>query len=183
MKITKLSKARAAARKHNVVRLVTESHKDYRWWRFQDVEPAEGYVVDTWVTRELAYPRPAAPVTRLPKHAKLSRRALRRRLHQRGVRGEVAKELLALYSNRPLVVGAGSPNLKKSLSYPVWKAVTRHVRSLFLVLDEFAFYMPSGLHEFYRHCRALNIISILAPTVESMNVSDKVSEPVSALSV
>lgn len=145
MKISRQAKRRAARRLGDVVRVTHHSVPDYAWWNYQDTEPAEGYVLDTWSVTELAYPRAKPPATRRTPRPSLSRTVLRRRLYQRHVPKAQWPELLGKFSGMARNHVLGQPEervaLKREYGYAVHRAVMRHVRAPFLVvLDEFAFY-------------------------------------------
>jgi hypothetical protein len=148
VKISRSSKARAFSRRHLVTRPVTETARNYRWWLFQDVEPAEGFLLDTWTTNEPVYPRLAPAVTRLPKRTKLSRRALRKRLYQNLVPKAQWAGLLAEYAGRGIFRMAGEPSLRDVLGFAISNAVTRHVHVRLLILDEYYAYAAPGLAQF-----------------------------------
>ena len=148
MKISRSSKARAFSRRHMVTRPMTETFRDYRWWRYQDVEPAEGFVLDTWTTHEPVYPKAAPVSTRVPKRMKLSRRTLRNRLYQSGVPKALWAGLLKQYAGRALFRMAGEPSIRKASGFAVSKAVTRHVQVTMFVLDEFGYYAQAGYAPF-----------------------------------
>lgn len=156
MKVSRASKRRAANRKDQVMRQVHETCKNYRWWLFQETEPAEGYVTDNYSYWVPAYPQVAQPSTRKPKHRRLSRRALRARLYRYNVPKARWPELLAQYAGRGLYEQPGEPSLKEKWGYSIAKAVGRHVYSMFLVLDEYAYYTPPGFAALASYGRKFN---------------------------
>jgi hypothetical protein len=159
VKISRSSKARAFGRRHLVTRCVHESQRNYRWWREQDTEPPEGYLLETWTTHERVYPPAPKVVTRLPKHAKLSRRALRKRLYQNHVPKALWPGLVSAYAGRSVFRMAGEPSLKESSGFAIAKAVTRHVVYSMVFVDEFhSFAAPllARIVETFRSCRKFN---------------------------
>jgi len=161
MKVSRASKRRSALRKGDVVRLVEHTSKNYRWWLFQEAEPAEGYILDTWTETQLVYPRPAPVVTRKPPRKSLSRGALRRRLYQRHVPKARWAEILARYANRSLWRMPGEPTVKEALGYAAAKAVSRHVSIGLLVQDEYHLCVAPGFAElartWARTCRKIGV--------------------------
>jgi hypothetical protein len=157
VKVSRASKRRAANRKDQVMRQVHETCRNYRWWLFQETEPADGYVTDNYSYWVQAYPQPAQPSTRKPKHKQLSRRALRARLYRYNVPKAQWPELLSQYAGRGLISMPGAPSLKEKWGYSIAKAVGCHVGSMFLVLDEFAYYAPPGLGALARFGRKFNM--------------------------
>jgi phage tail protein X len=165
MKVSRLGKQRAERRLDQVMRPVFESHKNYRWWLFQETEPAEGYVLDEYIRWEPAYPQAPKTATRIPKREKLSRTALRKRLYRAHVPKSLWPELLANYAYRSLMQMAGEPTIRERHGYAIAKAVTRHVYVRLLVLDEYhAYAQPglAGLAELFRQCRSVNAVSLTA---------------------
>lgn len=158
MKISRQSKAKAARRRHATVRLINESFEDYRWWTHQDVEPECGYVLVEYVRTELAHPKELPASKRLPKHARLSRRALKRRLYYAKVPKSQWPQLLATYANTNLMRLPGSPDIRKEWGHAVEKAVARHVKITFVVLDEFWYLskLTTANIDFGRSCRKVN---------------------------
>lgn len=153
MKISRSSKARAAGRSNQVMRLVQGTSKNYRWWQFQETEPAEGYVLEDYSYYVEARPQPPKPVTRKSPHAKLSRTALRKRLYRHHVPKSMWPQLLTTYGGRAQVITPGEPTVKEKWGYSVSKAVTRHVGRLLVVLDEYGAYVPPGLSDMFREMR------------------------------
>jgi hypothetical protein len=176
MKVSRSSKRRAANRKDQVMRQVHETSKNYRWWLFQEDEPAEGYVVDRYSYWVPAYAEAKKPSTRKPPHKQLSRRALRDRLYRYKVPKALWPELLSIYAGRTRVETVGEPTLKKRWGYSVAKALSRHVGSMLVVLDEFAYYAPlrmSTMAEMARSFRKfkadpLAVTQLLPPELKSM---------------
>jgi len=165
MKVSRLGKQRAERRLDQVMRPVFESHKNYRWWLFQETEPAEGYVLDEYIRWEPAYPQPEKTSRRIPKREKLSRTVLRKRLYQAHVPKSKWPELLANYADRSLWQMAGEPSVRERHGYAIAKAVTRHVYVRVLVMDEYhAYSQPAlaGLAELFRQCRSVNAVRLTA---------------------
>lgn len=165
MKVSRSSKRRAATRTDQVMRQVHETSKNYRWWLFQEDEPAEGYIVDHYSYWVPAYEKPEKPWTRKSPHKQLSRRQLRDRLYRYNVPKALWPELLTTYAGRPRTVTVGEPTLKQKWGYSIAKAVGRHVGSRFVILDEFAYYALPGMPaiaEMARSCRKVNAAPLVA---------------------
>jgi hypothetical protein len=165
MKVSRLGKQRAERRLDQVMRPVLESHKNYRWWLFQETEPAEGYVLDEYIRWEPAYPQPETTATRIPKRKSLSRTTLRKRLYRAHVAKSQWPELLASYAGRTLWQMAGESSIRERHGYTIAKAVTRHVYVGILVMDEYHAYAQSGmdgLAKLVRQCRSVNAVSLTA---------------------
>lgn len=165
MKVSRSSKRRAAARTDQVMRQVHETSKNYRWWLFQDEEPAEGYIDEHYSYWVPAYEKAEKRSTRKSPHEQLSRRALRARLYRYNVPKALWAELLSKYAGRPQVTTVGEPTLKQKWGYSIAKAVGRHVGRRFVFLDEFAYYALPGttnIAETARSCRKVNAALLVA---------------------
>lgn len=180
MKVSRSSKMRALHRTDQVMRPVLESHRNYRWWLFQDTEPEDGYVLDEYIRWEPAYPQPEKPSTRKPKRERLSRTAMRKRLYRAHVPKALWAELLTKYAGRSTWRMAGEPSIRERWGYAIAKAITRHVHVRILVLDEFHTYTLPGVADLFRQCRSVNAVTITAtqslsefpgvvPTMEMFN--------------
>lgn len=178
--------AKASWRKRSVVRVVTETQNDYRWWRYQDTEPKEGYVVDTTSYSVPAYPRPERPSTRQKPRTSLSRRKLRKRLYGTGFRGaklkEVFSEIVGFESKIHRLAGEGDTTAIAAMQghrYPFgWtkeamrerlgnrgrKALTKGIRPTLVVLDEFGYYASRGLAELMTKARSRGMQVVLPET-------------------
>lgn len=171
MKISRKSKAKAAGRRDATVRIINESFDDYRWWRHQDVEPECGYVREEYVRTELAHPRVVPASKRLPKHPRLSRRALKHRLYYAKVHKSKWPQLLATYANTTLMRMAGTPDIRKEWGHAVAKAVTRHVKVILIVQDEFWHFAKMDVAQiaFARSCRKVNAAVVGAGQGDSLD--------------
>lgn len=154
----------AQARGH-VVRVTVETFQDYRWWRYQDTEPECGYVEDTIRHVEPLEPSQQKPA-RKSKAKFLSKTKLRKLCASTGLRGEQLRETVEALRTRPL--SADAETLAASVTYLGWSkealvkqfgrrlsnAIIRHIAPLFLVFDEFGYYMSASLSEMFRQARA-----------------------------
>lgn len=162
--------AKASWRRHTVVRVVTETQNDYRWWRYQDTEPKEGYVVDTMTYTVPAYPLPEKPKTRNAPRTSLSRRKLRKRLYRAGFRGENLKDAfativgfavdcyrlasegdafaLAAMQGSRYPFGWSGKAIRERLGNRGWKALTKGIQPIFIALDEFGYYVTPQFQDF-----------------------------------
>lgn len=179
--------AKASWRKNTVVRIVTETQKDYRWWRYQDAEPEEGYVEDTYTYMVPAYPRPEKPKTRKEPRRSLSRTRLRERLYAAGFRGEGLKvafaeivgfearnisaaiegdvTALSVMQGERFPFGWTRKAIRERFEYRGWKAVTKGIQGIFLVLDEFWYFASPRLSDLVNQARSFskhNAVSVSA---------------------
>lgn len=160
-------KAKLFARKHTVMRVITETQTDYRWWRYQDSEPECGYVVDTTTYSVPVYPRPEKLKTRKEPRMRISRRQLRKRLYYAGYRGSelnsVFAEITGFEAQNAALAAKGDEQALRAmqgLRYPFgwnkqsireklgnrgWKALTKGIQPLLVVLDEMGYYMDQGM--------------------------------------
>lgn len=114
--------------------------------------------------------------TRLKPHDSLSIGALRRRLARAGVRGAQVGVLAREIKQGPGILdltatvggmralGWNVDDLKVRYGKHITRKVTRFVRKMLLVLDEFAYYMQPGMAEFtdmFRSMRKVNAGPIL----------------------
>jgi hypothetical protein len=182
VKISRSSKARAFSRRHLVTRPVTETSRDYRWWRYLDVEPPEGFVLDTWTTHEPVYPKAAPLSTRVPKRRTLSRRTLRNRLYQNGVPKALWAGLLTQYAGRALFRMAGEPSIRTTSGFAISKAVTRHVQVTMLFLDEFGYCAQAGYAPFLAKQMSLGRkLNTGVPVVQQMPATEAAAGSFAAL--
>ena len=159
--------AKASWRKQAVVRVVTESQEDYRWWRYQDTEPKEGYVLDTITYSVPAYPRSMKPSARQAPRTSLSRGKLRKRLYGAGLRDtklkEVFSEIVGFEARNVRLASEGDTSailamqghrypfgwtkeaMRERLGNRVRKTLTKGIRPTFVVLDEFGYYASQGM--------------------------------------
>ena len=143
------------------MRPILESDKEYRWWLFQETEPADGYFLNQYIRWEQAYPQPAATVTRKPKRSKLSRTALRKRLYRNHVPKPLWPELLKRYAGRSIFRSIDEPTIREQWGYAIDKAVTRHVNVIIMVCDEYHTYAQPGIANIFREARRFNIATTL----------------------
>ena len=175
--------AKASWRKRSVVRVITETQNDHRWWRYQDTEPKEGYVVDTTSYSVSAYPRPESPSTRQKPRTSLSRRKLRKRLYGAGLRGsklkEVFSEIVGFESKTHRSAGEGDATaiaavqghrypfgwtrqaMRERLGNRVRKALTKGIRPSLVLLDEFGYYASHGFAELMAKAPSLGVQVVL----------------------
>lgn len=163
----RLSAKREALRARRVVRTIREEYKEYRWWRFQDEEPPEGYLLEVIEYQERVYP-PPAPRPRKPKLQHLSLGKLKARLFAAGVRNPRCAELAHIIYRREIptelsreggryVLGWPEATLREFLGRRLFQKVTRGVARHYIVLDEFGYYAAPGFAEamqaMFRCCR------------------------------
>ena len=177
MTIMNSKKTRLLARKHLVVRVITETQNDYRWWRYQASEPECGYVVDTTTYSVPAYPRPEKPKTRKEPRMRLSRRQLRKRLYGAGYRGDKFKAVfaeivgfkaqnleLASQGNEQAILASqgllypfdwNMPSIREKLGNRGRKVLAKGMRPLMIVVDEWAYYATQGMADFLEKARSI----------------------------
>lgn len=163
-------KAKLLARKHTVMRVITETQNDYRWWRHQETEPECGYVVDTTTYTVPAYPHPEKPKTRKEPRMRISRGQLRKRLYYAGYRGNELKSVfteitefeaqnfalaakgddqaLRAMQGMRYPFGWDEQSIREKLGNRGWKALTKGIKPLLVVLDEMGYYMNQGMVDF-----------------------------------
>lgn len=169
-------KSKAFARKHTVVRYVTETQNDYRWWRYQESEPECGYVVDTTTYTVPAFPRSEKPKTRKEPRMRLSRRQLRKRLYGAGYRGDKLKacfaeivgfearnfELASKGNEQAILATQGlrypfgwtMPSIREKLGNRGWKVLAKGIHPIMVVLDEWAYYAAPAMADFVEKARS-----------------------------
>ena len=162
-----MKKAKEAWRKSYVVRIETETEKDYEWWRHTDKEPAEGFIENTYRYSVPAYPRPEIPGTRQPRMASMSRRKLRKRLYYAGYLGEKLKAAFAEITAFPMqteefvggfryAFGWHEEAIRSRLGNRGWKVLTKGFAAMFVVLDEFGALLNDGMADFVKQSMSMN---------------------------
>lgn len=162
-----MNKGKEAWRKSYVIRRVSESENDYRWWRHTDTEPAEGYVVDTWTYSTPAYPRAKVVSNRQPPKLSMSRRKLRRRLYSAGFRGKKLKaafnEIVASPQGADAVVsglrysfGWHEKAIQERLGNRGWKVLVKGYAGVFLIFDEFGYYAKPNVADLARSMQSIS---------------------------
>lgn len=169
-----MKKAKLPCRKARVMRV---------WWEMdlsdaEDIDlsgelPTPATHPDYFYRMSLpAYPQtlPASRVRRrLP--VRLSRTQLRKRLSHAGRRGAELRRTLSdilvgprLMEHRlgTTVLGWSEPALRNLLGNRAYRAVTRGVARLFLVLDEFGSYAAPGFAELFKACRSMSALPVTA---------------------
>ena len=176
-----MKKAKEAWRKNYVVRIETETEKDYEWWRHTDKEPAEGFVENTYRYSVPAYPRPEIPSTRQPRMASMSRRKLRKRLYYAGYRGEKLKaafaEIVAYHLGTANFIGGVryafgwcEQDIRERLGNRGWKVLTKGVSSMYLIFDEMGSLFGPDFFEFASKC-STRFRKYGAPTVDDTHLA------------
>lgn len=166
--------AKAVWRRRLVVRVRTETDRNYRWWLFQDEEPENGYIEETYTVTEPAYPKPVVESRRRRPHQNLSRGKLRRRLARAHLRGAELSQLVAEIKNRQpyvpgeyfggtMVLGWNEKKLKERLGGRLFRMATRYVARSLIILDEFHFLMSPGFADFVAKCRSMGLIYLAPP--------------------
>jgi hypothetical protein len=169
-------RSKIKAKKRQIQLLATRTHveieQDYRWWRHTDVEPACGYVEETYSWKVPVHQKVELPRTRRQPPVFLSRRKMRNRLSAAGLRGEQLRQFTDDIKAGPAKNVASSVHGQYVLDWPVailkqylgrrmYRSLTRFIAKLWVVYDEFGAYANPGLADFFHQCRSIGFTPIL----------------------
>jgi hypothetical protein len=141
-------KSKSLWQKAQVVRITYEPDYDHEVWEHAGEAPTPATDPDAfYARRELAYPLPNKSSSRKSPHKRLSKRALRKRLYQAGVRDEqltkLVSEILAgppisdpSMSTATVALGWNVEAFRTRFGKRIARAVLRFVASHLVVLDE-----------------------------------------------
>lgn len=138
--------AKTIARKKLVVKISYSPDYDHEAWGESETEPTPATMPDAFYChREPAYPTIKAEKQRRKLHEGLSRRALKKRLFQTGLRGAELYRIAAEIKAGPtmpddklgvVALGWNVDALRKRFGRRIARAVLRFVRTLLLIIDE-----------------------------------------------
>jgi len=113
-----------------------------------------------------AWPAPAAPVTRKPRHKTLSRTQLRKRLSRAGLSGGELRRVLNLIKAGPglaqlanggasrMALGWDVKHLADTIGVQLTRKVLRFVQTIFIVRDEYWDLVMPGLEMLFAQARS-----------------------------
>lgn len=152
MNIRKSAKQRA--RHQPRYRVTFEPDYDHEAWRNDTVPTSQSHPDAFYTHHELVNPRPTNPTTRKAPHETLSIGALKKRLYRAGIRGSraaaIAREihagpgLDALIAGGVTVMGWPVKALEERYGKRLTRAITRFVRTKFIMVDEAWSLLGSG---------------------------------------